>query len=25
MRMHMWDIEDLYDRVRVGTPVIIID
>ncbi|MCE5204419.1 MAG: L,D-transpeptidase/peptidoglycan binding protein [Coriobacteriales bacterium] len=25
MRMHMWDIEDLYDRVGVGTPVIVID
>ncbi|MGB4593682.1 MAG: L,D-transpeptidase/peptidoglycan binding protein [Coriobacteriia bacterium] len=25
MRMHMWDIEDLYDRVDVGTPVVIID
>lgn len=25
MRMHRWDIEDLYDRVAVGTPVIIID
>ncbi len=25
MRMHMWDIEDLYDRVEVGTPVFIID
>jgi lipoprotein-anchoring transpeptidase ErfK/SrfK len=23
MRMHMWDIEDLYDRVEVGTRVII--
>jgi len=25
MRMHRWDIEDLYDRVEVGTPVIITD
>jgi lipoprotein-anchoring transpeptidase ErfK/SrfK len=25
MRMHRWDIEDLYARVDVGTPVIIID
>lgn len=25
MRMHRWDIEDLYERVPVGTPVIIID
>lgn len=25
MRMHRWDIEDLYDRVPVGTPVFIID
>ncbi|MDI6711934.1 MAG: L,D-transpeptidase family protein [Anaerosomatales bacterium] len=25
MRMHRWDIEDLYDRVAVGTPVFIID
>jgi lipoprotein-anchoring transpeptidase ErfK/SrfK len=24
MRMHMWDIEDLYDRVDVGTRVVII-
>lgn len=24
MRMHMWDIEDLYDRVKVGTRVIIV-
>jgi lipoprotein-anchoring transpeptidase ErfK/SrfK len=24
MRMHMWDIEDLYDRVPVGTRVIIL-
>ncbi len=24
MRMHMWDIEDLYDRVEVGTKVYII-
>ena len=24
MRMHMWDIEDLYPRVPVGTPVFII-
>jgi lipoprotein-anchoring transpeptidase ErfK/SrfK len=24
MRMHMWDIEDLYDRVSVGTRVIIV-
>ncbi len=24
MRMHMWDIEDLYPRVPIGTPVIII-
>lgn len=24
MRMHMWDIEDLYERVEVGTRVIII-
>jgi lipoprotein-anchoring transpeptidase ErfK/SrfK len=24
MRMHMWDIEDLYDRVAVGTRVVII-
>ncbi|GAB4281409.1 MAG: hypothetical protein Kow0056_16740 [Coriobacteriia bacterium] len=23
MRMHRWDVEDLYDRVEVGTPVII--
>lgn len=25
MRMHRWDIEDLYERVSVGAPVIIID
>jgi len=25
MRMHMWDVEDLYDRVEVGTPVFIIN
>jgi lipoprotein-anchoring transpeptidase ErfK/SrfK len=25
MRMHRWDIEDLYPRVDVGTPVIVID
>ncbi|MDI6692340.1 MAG: L,D-transpeptidase family protein [Anaerosomatales bacterium] len=25
MRMHRWDIEDLYERVSVGTPVFIID
>jgi lipoprotein-anchoring transpeptidase ErfK/SrfK len=25
MRMHRWDIEDLYERVSVGTPVYIID
>jgi len=25
MRMHRWDIEDLYERVEVGTPVVIID
>lgn len=25
MRMHRWDIEDLYERVGVGTPVFIID
>lgn len=25
MRMHRWDIEDLYPRVEVGTPVIVID
>lgn len=25
MRMHMWDVEDLFDRVDVGTPVVIID
>lgn len=25
MRMHMWDVEDLFDRVEVGTPVVIID
>ncbi|MCE5192152.1 MAG: L,D-transpeptidase/peptidoglycan binding protein [Actinomycetia bacterium] len=25
MRMHMWDIEDLYDRVPVGTPVHVIN
>ncbi|MHB1342596.1 MAG: L,D-transpeptidase family protein [Coriobacteriia bacterium] len=25
MRMHMWDIEDLFERVEVGTPVVIID
>ena len=25
MRMHRWDIEDLYARVDVGTPVIVID
>lgn len=24
MRMHRWDIEDLYDRVEVGTPVFIV-
>ncbi|MBU4556932.1 MAG: L,D-transpeptidase/peptidoglycan binding protein [Actinobacteria bacterium] len=24
MRMHRWDIEDLYDRVEVGTPVLIV-
>jgi lipoprotein-anchoring transpeptidase ErfK/SrfK len=24
MRMHRWDIEDLYDRVDVGTPVFIV-
>lgn len=24
MRMHMWDIEDLYDRVQVGTRVVIV-
>ncbi|MRS12879.1 MAG: hypothetical protein EG823_07380 [Actinobacteria bacterium] len=24
MRMHRWDIEDLYDRVQVGTPVFIV-
>ncbi|MDO8964508.1 MAG: L,D-transpeptidase family protein [Coriobacteriia bacterium] len=24
MRMHMWDVEDLYDRVPVGTRVIIV-
>jgi lipoprotein-anchoring transpeptidase ErfK/SrfK len=24
MRMHMWDIEDLYERVKVGTRVIIV-
>ena len=23
MRMHRWDIEDLYARVEVGTPVLI--
>lgn len=25
MRMHMWDIEDLYDHVEVGTPVFVIN
>jgi len=25
MRMHMWDVEDLFDRVEVGTPVFVID
>jgi lipoprotein-anchoring transpeptidase ErfK/SrfK len=25
VRMHRWDIEDLYPRVDVGTPVIVID
>ncbi len=25
IRMHMWDVEDLYDRVVVGTPVHIIN
>ncbi len=24
MRMHRWDIEDLYERVEVGTPVLIV-
>jgi lipoprotein-anchoring transpeptidase ErfK/SrfK len=24
MRMHMWDVEDLYDRVEVGTKVFIV-
>jgi lipoprotein-anchoring transpeptidase ErfK/SrfK len=24
MRMHRWDIEDLYERVEVGTPVFIV-
>lgn len=24
MRMHRWDVEDLYDRVDVGTPVFIV-
>jgi lipoprotein-anchoring transpeptidase ErfK/SrfK len=24
MRMHMWDVEDLYPRVKVGTRVIIV-
>ncbi len=24
MRMHRWDVEDLYERVEVGTPVLIV-
>jgi len=24
MRMHRWDIEELYERVEVGTPVYVV-